>query len=150
MEGRTVYMLEVKKRKELLTQIVDLSPENASISFEGELKGVLVPKYLISADAIGLHKRNTLAPRMDFWVFNLEKKTKEYLKADFINRIGIASNVIHVLMTHQESYLFASYYHFASGMVQLFQSDFFSKETVLQLVKAGIVAGFEEVILPAS
>jgi len=115
------------------------------MSFEGELASKLTPAHLYSDREQGLLVRNTSTPKQDFWVFRINKETKDYLKKDFFNRIGLRTNVLHVLSMLDNRILFCSYDSFDEDSVLLTQTSSITDDFVRRLMEKQIVREFEKI-----
>ena len=98
----------------------------------------LTPKFLFSEDVQNKLIRNTKTPKSDFWIFHLDEQTKEYLKSDFLKRIGIKANVNHVLAFYDGVIIFSSYDNFHSDLVQLAQIDDITDQFIGRLIEDNI------------
>ena len=145
MNQRNAFNLDVKNQLALLSCLIDAFPAETLMSFEGELAEVLTPQHLFSKEEREPMRRNTWAPRLDFWVFKLDQTTKAYLKNDFLHSIGTGTNVIHILAALGGDLLFASHDHFHPEYVFLYESVIFTDDFVLQLVEDGVLNSFEKV-----
>lgn len=117
------YQLQVKRSKEFLTYLIDSLPIETRISFEGDLSKVTKSDYVISTEELGNLIRNTRTPKQDFWVFKLDESTKGFLKKDFLNRVGIRKNVIHILGERQDKLIFTAHDNFNESSVLLLKSE---------------------------
>lgn len=75
----------------------------------------------------------------DFWIFYLDGQTKEYLKSGFLKRIGIKTNVNHVLALYNGALIFPSSDNFHSDLVQLTQIDDINDQFIKPLVDENIL-----------
>ncbi len=122
--------------------LLGAAPSGSLISFEGELVGSLVPKFLFAEEEVGILKRNTLTPRQDFWVFELNAATRDYVKNELAKRIGLLANVLHIHIIHESKVLFASYDRFGEGCVVLAQSGLLTEAELQGLVEEGVIGEF--------
>jgi hypothetical protein len=134
MKEQIIHQLKVKKPLEFCDNLIDILPDNTLLSFEGKLNGILNPKHLYSNKEIGLLMRNTKTPKQDFWVFQFNPVTRDYLKSEFIGYIGIHTNVIHMLAEYNHTLVFTSYDNFNEDCVSIVQTNEITKEKIDQLI----------------
>ena len=134
-----IYKLKVKRPLQLLDVLLTHLPSCSLISFEGNLKNILVPEHLHSEIEQGLLKRSTQTPKQDFWIFKLNEQTKNYLKNDFLNRIGIKSNVLHILIEYNGAIVFSAFDCFDLDSVILTQTNSFNDEFVQALYDKNLI-----------
>ena len=123
--------LKVKQPKEFMQTLLEIIPNDSRISFEGNLKKQLLPKVQFTETEEGCLIRNTKTPKQDFWVFKIDNESRSYLKNDFINRIGIATNVIHIMIESEGKLLFTSYDNFNDDCV-LLKETFFANNNFME------------------
>ena len=114
------------------------------MAFEGELAGSITPDYLFAEDEEFGLTRGTLVPRQDFWVFRLNPRTKAYLKEDFMQGVGLTTNVLHVSIAIDGQVVFGAYDRFHEECVILHQTEWVSPELMDQLWAKGAISGVEE------
>ena len=134
----------VKRPLEFLTSLIEVLPVNTLMSFEGELAGVLEPDFLYADKEIGKLIRGTRTPKQDFWVFKLDLETKNYLMKDFLHRIGIRGNVLHVLCEFEGEILFAAYDNFDVDSVGIKKTGNITDALLDGLAKKGIIKYYSE------
>lgn len=127
--------IKVRQHLKLLHTILDSIPDGSKISFEGDLKKQLTPGIEFTEKEEGCLTRNTRTPKQDFWVFKIDSKSRDYLKKNFMNRIGISKNVIHIMAEDKGKLLFASYDNFFEDNV-LMDERFFQDNNFAEFISA--------------
>ena len=133
------YQLQVRKPKELLNYLIDSLLTDTFISFEGDLSRIQQKEHVRSTEEKGNFIRNTRTPKQNFWVFKLDNETKKFLKSDFLNRVGIRKNVIHVLAGTEDKIIFAAYDNFHQDCVSLSKSEVFNDHFILKITQEKII-----------
>lgn len=139
MKSPIIYRVKVTKPLMFLEKLIDVLPTDTLISFEGNLSEILTPKFLVSNVEQKKLIRNTRTPKSDLWIFHLDEPTREYLKSDFLKRIGIKTNVNHVLAFYEGALIFSSYDNFHSDSVQLTQTNTINDRFIGLLVDENIL-----------
>jgi len=137
------YKISVRKRKELLSRIIDQIPNEGKISFEGTFLGKIKPKLIPSQSGNGILTRTTYFPIQDFWIFELNQQTKEYIKKDLLNSIGLRNNVVHVQIEVDSQLLFVSNDGFDVDGVSLTEMQSINLDFLQILKSDGIIWDFK-------
>ena len=133
------FQLHVRKPKELLNYLIDSLSTDSFISFEGDLSKIQQSEHVYSNEEKGNFKRNTRTPRQDFWIFKLDFETKKFLKSDFLNRVGIRKNVMHVLAGTEDKIIFSAYDNFDKECVSLSKSEVFGDHFIGKMTQEKII-----------
>lgn len=138
------FSCDVKKVKEFLQGVIACAPAGALLSFEGEMSNALSPHLVVSMEAEGHLLRNvTETAAYDFWIFCLNPETKAYLAKDFVHRVGIIKNVLHILLEVEGKLIFSSHDTFSKDCVFLRETEYFSKSFLESLHNKKILWSFK-------
>lgn len=133
-----VYQLETRDRPALLFAMMRaLAAETCKISFEGELSQTeLAEMQDVTHEEVGMLKRATLSPKLDFLVLPLKQDNVAAIEKAILSKIAFGNRgLIHVQIEQNGQLAFAAYDGFqhvaASSKVQSSLLDELTKTRVL-------------------
>jgi hypothetical protein len=110
--------VDVRDKPAFLRQLMRELAGDAHLSLEGDLQGCeFLPDQVVTREELGVLKRNTLAPRLDFVILRLAPSTVDPIFSQ-ISAVGLSSAIIHVQIE-------------SSGVVELGAYDNFHSECVV-------------------
>lgn len=143
-ESIDIYRLEIKKAKDFMTDLVMSLPNDCLISFEGDMNKIQKPNLVSDIDKTQNIRRNTVAPRLDFWIFKLNNDSKNYLTNDFINRVGIRENVVHIFVEYDSKLIFNSNDNFDPEGAFISCGKFISYDLLKRLEQNNVINEIEK------
>ena len=143
-ESIDIYRLDVKKAKDFISEVIVNLPNDCLISFEGDMNKIQKPDLVIDIENTQNIRRNTIAPRLDFWIFKIDEDTKDYLTNDFINRVGIRDNVVHISVEHDSKLILNSNDNFDSEGVFISCGKFISYDLLKRLEQDNVINEIEK------
>ena len=144
-ESLDLYRLDIKKAKDFMVEMIENLPNDCLISFEGDLDTIQKPDFVLDIDKTQNIRRNTIAPRLDFWAVRINYETKDYLIKDFIHRVGIRDNVVHISVEHESRLIFNSNDNMDPEGVFLSCGNFFSIDLLNKLKMESVIHEIEKV-----
>jgi len=88
-------------------------------------------------------KRNTAKY---FWVFDINEETKDYLKKEILNTIGLTDKVYHIFVQQGNDLIFESVDNFSDDCVMFYERDWVDKNFIEGLKSEGIIWRYMEKI----
>ncbi len=140
-----MYVIHGIKARDFLQALLQQVPVGSKISLEGELTAHFTPKISFSTLEEGIYIRNTLAPRQDFWVFEIDESSLSYLSGELLTQIGIRKHVLHIHIGYAGELIFAAYDKFGEEHV-VFKAGLGVGEDFLKKMKQKGVIGEYELI----
>lgn len=137
---KSFFILDVRRKQELLSAIIDRVQDKAKISFEGKL-GHIEPKISPSTNETSVIKRNSSISN-DFWVFDIDGQTKDYLKREILNMVGLSYKVHHIFVQEGDELIFEAVDNFSEDCVALHKKSWVKEGFVKDLVVKGIIWGY--------
>lgn len=137
------YSLVVAQPKALMPLLIDTFFPDTLISFEGMLKEFPIPEYVYATEVQSPLRRATISPETDFWVFRLDAATKQYLKEEFFEHIGLRGQVFHIMAAAGCAIVFESYDGFEHCFITLAHETPVSDKLLLEMQEQGIISAFE-------
>lgn len=144
-ESFDIYKLDIRKSKDFMVELIENLPKNSVISFEGDLDKIQKPHFVLDINNTQNIWRNTITPRLDFWIFRIDENSKDYLIKDFIHRVGIRDNVVHISVEHESRLIFNSNDNMDSEGVFLSCGEFFSFALLKRLKTESVIKEIEKI-----
>ena len=96
------YVVEVRLPVEFFATVLEQLPDDGLLSLEGHLKQSesILRRYAATTMEVGLLRRNTLQPMLDFYVLSIHDVGFAAL-VTLLNSVGLRKNVAHIHIEQQ-------------------------------------------------
>ena len=140
-----IYKIETRDRPRLLVAMMrTLAADDGRISFEGKLsRSELAQMAGVVCEEVGVLKRATLQPRLDFLILPLTQKNLSALERAIVSKIAFGhGGIIHVQIERNGKMAFAAYDNFDRECVVAY-SDV-SPSLLEELTKALVLRSYRQ------
>jgi hypothetical protein len=146
-----IYRLETRDKPRLLVAMMrTLAADDGRISFEGKLShSELAQMAGVVCEEVGVLKRVTLQPRLDFLILPLTQKNLSALERAIVSKIAFGhGGIIHVQIERNGKMAFAAYDNFDRECVVAY-SDV-SLSLLDELTKARVLLSYRRASQPTA
>ncbi len=137
------FRVDVRQPAPFLRRIMRELAGGALLSLEGDLSSAEFPEQAVaSRGPIGLLRRNTIAPPLDFLVLRLEPEFADQIFSQ-VSRIGLRDRIVHVQIEKSGQLELGAYDNFHAACVVT--GGAISAHLLAELRAAGVVREFSSV-----
>jgi hypothetical protein len=146
-----IYRLDTRDKARLLTAMMDaLAAEDSRISFEGRLtKTDLALMEPVAYEEVGVLKRATLQPKLNFLILPLTQQTLPAIKKAITSKIAFGhGGIVHVQIEKSGKMAFAAYDNFDRECVVAYSAV--SNALLDELVEGRVLRSYQRVVPPTA